>query len=351
MAEEYDIMKPAMAMMMIVVMAAIILPLMAEAAPPSPPVEPTPPGPPTQGEATLYGTVADSVTGGAIAGALVSLNDTYTAYSNSVGQYEITGIALGSYTLKFEKAGYYEMATFSITLQEGITRTDAALVPVPQKAGLYGVVTDRATAEALEAVKVTLWATFIDPETGVVIPGYTFTAYTDSNGRYEIGDIGPGGCLLTFEKEGYGAASVDITLPEGITRVDASLVLTPIPTEPLTFSNVSIEKVTFYDAPVYKTIIFHCTITNPSGVNTTRRLDFMGRTRSFKTGATRTMLVWSFELTLAPGESYNFKWDGNTYGQRTPTAYNGPLVPAGNELCVWLEDEQGNKSAEGCVSG
>lgn len=113
-----------------------------------------------------------------------------------------------------------------------------------------------------------------------------------------------------------------------------------------TFSNVSAKKVTMYDAPAWETIEFYCTITNPNDITVTELLKVMCRW-----GTGNASLQWTFELTLAPGQIYNFKWDGNRYGQRSPDAYNGPLVGRRQRVCMWLEDQEGNKSAEGCVTG
>lgn len=108
-----------------------------------------------------------------------------------------------------------------------------------------------------------------------------------------------------------------------------------------TFSNVSAEKVIMEFAPAWETMNFFCTITNPNPTTATKLLKVMSVVGQ----------EWTFELTLAPGQSSNFSWYGNTYGQRDPDAYNGPLVGRRKRVCMWLEDEQGNKSAEGCVTG
>ena len=113
-----------------------------------------------------------------------------------------------------------------------------------------------------------------------------------------------------------------------------------------TFSNVRAEKVIMESATAWETMNFYCTITNPSSETITRAINVIVR---WEDGSPHWQ--WSFELTLAPEESYNFAWEGNTYGQRDPDAYNGPLVARRQTVCMWLEDEQGNKSAEGCVTG
>jgi len=137
----------------------------------------------------------------------------------------------------------------------------------------------------------------------------------------------------------------DIALVEGDNELNVGMVPIAAP-QPFTFSNVWTKKVIMYDAPAWETMEFYCTVTNPNDVTATELLKVMCR---WGTGS--AYLQWTFELTLAPGQSYNFKWDGNRYGQRDPDAYNGPLVARRQRVCMWLEDEEGNKSAEGCVTG
>ena len=119
-----------------------------------------------------------------------------------------------------------------------------------------------------------------------------------------------------------------------------------VPPSAFTFSNVSAQKVVMESAPAWETMNFYCTITNPSSVTITRTINVMVRW-----GDGSPYWQWSFDLTLDPGQGYLFEWYGNTYGQRDPDAYNGPLVARRQRVCMWLQDEEGNKSAEGCVTG
>ena len=76
----------------------------------------------------------------------------------------------------------------SIVLSEGTNILDVQMVPIPEVANLYGVVTDAETGFPISGVKVTL--------DGLV-------AYTDSGGAYAFVGLSPGGYTITFEKEGY----------------------------------------------------------------------------------------------------------------------------------------------------
>lgn len=62
------------------------------------------PPPPT---ATLQGTVTDADTGYTVADVLVQVVGTvFSAYTNSIGNYSIADIPVGTYTIRFSKEGY-----------------------------------------------------------------------------------------------------------------------------------------------------------------------------------------------------------------------------------------------------
>lgn len=148
--------------------------------------------------------------------------------------------------------------------------------------------------------------------------------------------------------------SDDVTLVAGDNELSVEMVPIAV-APPFTFSNVSASMVTMQDAPAFNTIIYRCRVTNPGSSPATKRLNVMYKSRRYKTydsGWTDwwQTVYWSFDLTLNPGQSYDFVWNGNTYGQRDPDAYNGPLVAMRTDVCMWLEDEEENKSEEGCVS-
>lgn len=118
---------------------------------------------------------------------------------------------------------------------------------------------------------------------------------------------------------------------------------------PFTFSNVWCKKVVLSGAPAWRTIEWYCTITNPNNVSVTQPLKLMKAPQP-SLGYHEPRLHYSFSLTLAPGQSYSFKWDGNA--PRDPRDPGGPQWgPAIGDTpcCLYLEDEQGNKSAQCCV--
>lgn len=128
---------------------------------------------------------------------------------------------------------------------------------------------------------------------------------------------------------------------------ELNVQMIPLVAPAFTFSNVSAERVPLAAAPAWNTMNFYCTITNPNPDTVTKLLNLMLRRRAGE----EPWIWWSFELTLEAGQIYDFAFLGNTYGERTPNAVNGPGIDRDVIACEWLEDEQGNKSREGCVHG
>ena len=81
---------------------------------------------PPAGEAHLYGVVTDTET---IESVKVTI-DGQVAYTDINGEYSFVGLALGSYTIAFEKADY-ETAVSDIVLIEGLNELNVQMVPLP----------------------------------------------------------------------------------------------------------------------------------------------------------------------------------------------------------------------------
>lgn len=101
---EFD-MKPMIGIMMIAIMAALVIPMVAQAAPA--PTTPEPPAP-SPGKANLYGKVTDAATGNPIHQVLVTLDDV-EALTDDSGDYYFTDLTPGAYTITFYKEGYIEI--------------------------------------------------------------------------------------------------------------------------------------------------------------------------------------------------------------------------------------------------
>jgi len=56
--------------------------------------------------ATLYGTVTDAETGLPLVGVIITVDGSLVQYTDSSGYYIFSGLAVGSHSVKFEKAGY-----------------------------------------------------------------------------------------------------------------------------------------------------------------------------------------------------------------------------------------------------
>jgi len=162
----------------------VALAAVARAAPPTPP----------PGLANLYGVVNDAVTGELLPNVLVSLNGVQ-AYTNSKGEYSITEIEPGYYSMKFEKGGY-EVASADVTVVAGDNELNVSLTPIVEVLGrLLGVVTDAHTGAPLNGVRIELWSA---DETELL----TDTT-TNSSGHYSIENIYPSNYSVVFIKEGY----------------------------------------------------------------------------------------------------------------------------------------------------
>ena len=235
---------------------------------------------------------------------MIYLSLTHYAYSNSVGQYEISDVEQGSYVLTAERLGY-ETSITNITLQEDITRVDIVLVPTPtEKAVLHGTVTDTATGGALEGVLVALDA--------------AYSGYTNSNGYYEITDIAFGSYILKFTKEGYNDTVFSVSLSQGIVTVDASL-LAGVPPEADFYmpAEMTVYVTDGMILSMYWKCRFSVTITNNGSIVKTYSL--AGHDNADAIGVTPR--TWSGQITLAPGQSHTWSVEYNIDFDRFPAPY------------------------------
>lgn len=123
-------------------------------------------------------------------------------------------------------------------------------------------------------------------------------------------------------------------------------ILTPVPpVAPFQFSSVSALRVVYTDAPAWATIVFHCTITNPNAQSATERIHvFINNWNKYYAKWSGPMELGYFDLTLLPGESVVFTWDGNLANLQYGT---GPMLSINTTCHMWLQDDLGNKSSEG----
>jgi sugar lactone lactonase YvrE len=155
------------------------------------------PAAPTTGQ--VSGQVVDASTLAPLSGVTIQLaQQSGTQVTNSSGQYSLSSLAPGSYTLTASLAGYTsQQLTVSVTA--GAT-TDAPLIKlgaIPPTVGvLQGTVTDGATGQPLGGVLIT-----------VSDGGNSASATTASNGTYVISGLQPGSITVTATLSGYQTVS------------------------------------------------------------------------------------------------------------------------------------------------
>ncbi len=127
-------------------------------------------------------------------------------------------------------------------------------------------------------------------------------------------------------------------------------VIIEAPLVPFTFSNLSASRTRCQSATAWNTLNFGCTITNPTGRSITHILTPMyrvGTKRGYSDPIARP--EFARELTLSPGQSYNYYLPGNQPALDRCTILLGfsAGVPYGG--CAFLRDENGNDSPQACV--
>lgn len=129
---------------------------------------------------------------------------------------------------------------------------------------------------------------------------------------------------------------------------ESVVIVSPAPSAPFTFSNLSVQRVRCESATAWNTLDFGCTITNPTGGSITHTLTPMYRYGT-KTGYSDPIArpEYAFGLTLGPGESYSYYLPGNQPGRCTMLLGFSAGVPYGG--CAFLRDENGNDSPQACV--
>ena len=177
------------------------------------------------GNASIAGTITDSVTNAPIAGAKVSAGGCGRgATTGDDGTYIIENLAAGDYTVKAMKCGAYAMKAYPTTVhvEEGqaVTGIDIALAPMGGggAGSISGTVYDRATNAPIAGAKVTAG-------------GCMKSAMTAEDGTYTITGLADGSYTVKAMKSGYQCATypdpVVIEAGGAVTGIDFYLVGTP----------------------------------------------------------------------------------------------------------------------------
>lgn len=155
----------------------------------------------------ISGTVKNTA-GAVVVGAKLTATNTTTGVSiapvqtGSTGTYKITAPA-GSYSVKCEAAGYATV-TQTATVVAGKTVTlNFTLTPVPATTGtLTGTVTNAGTGAAIAGAGVTAGS---------------YSAVTDSTGKYTISNMTPASYTVACSAAGYTSQSATASITAGVT--------------------------------------------------------------------------------------------------------------------------------------
>ena len=173
---------------------------------------------PCQGNGTLAGTVTDSGSGAAVAGATVSYSGTGpagpvsgSATTDGSGHYSVAGIAVTSYSMTAQAGGYQSQSATATVGGGSMTTQNFALTT--QATRLSGTVTDASTS---------------NPIAGATVSAGTGSAVTDASGAYTIDGLAPGTYTATATASGYASQSASVTLTAGSTTTQ-NFALAPNP--------------------------------------------------------------------------------------------------------------------------
>lgn len=169
---------------------------------------------------SVSGVVKDAISATALNGATVQVLQGSTivgsTVTNSSGNYSITGISPGSYTLSTSLANY-TTSTVPIVLLSNQTTT-ANINLQPQNGTASGQIKDAVTLSPIQGAAVSFYQ------------GSTLVASTTTNatGNYSLSTLVPGSYTLQISGVNYQTASQAITIQSN-TSTTTNLILQPIP--------------------------------------------------------------------------------------------------------------------------
>jgi len=204
--------------------------------------------------------------------------------------------------------------------------------PEPGKATLYGKVTDKVTGKGIS---------------GVTISYYSTQTPTNAQGEYNIQNVPPGSIDITFGKDGYEPAVVNLALAEGMNTYNLTLEpLTGPPAPAFTFSNIRATILPCGDS-AWMTGNLYGTIHNSNSQQLTKPLRWMWSyfMNANPTNVAGPFQLKTFEVTLAPGASQNFELISNYVDPNDGITYCQFIIGYHQSVNLWIEDEDGNMSA------
>jgi len=156
---------------------------------------------------SISGQVTDATTGTAIGGAIVSYTVTGTTVSattNGNGNYNLTNVPPGTYTLTASAAGYISQSQAVTVVTNATTSQNFSLVILP--GAIAGAVKDSQTGAGIGGASVSYTA-----------GGITTNATADAGGNYNLPNVPPGTYTVTAAATGYGNQSLPVTVASNAT--------------------------------------------------------------------------------------------------------------------------------------
>lgn len=153
---------------------------------------------------SIAGVITDSATNQPIGGSIVALDLSgaviFTAFSDPAGNYLITGIAPGSYTMRVQAQNYQTVIRGVLVLANQTATANFSLSPNP--GSITGVVTNAQTTDPI------IGAVVILDDSGVIVA----TGLSDGDGRYVVSGIAPGNYFIHAEASGYQSLVQGVTV-------------------------------------------------------------------------------------------------------------------------------------------
>ena len=156
--------------------------------------------PATTGE--VLGSVVDDATNQSLADATIQVveNTSLSTTSNTSGNFSLTGIPAGSYTLRVSKVGYdAKQATLQVVAGQSINLGAVRLKVSAFTATVSGVIKDNFGSLVVDAL------VSVGVNNGI----------TNSQGQYQIAGISPGTATITASKINYQNASATVAFEAG----------------------------------------------------------------------------------------------------------------------------------------
>lgn len=174
---------------------------------------------------SITGRIIDVTNGEPIPGVLVVIPGTgVRAETNELGEFSVSGIAVGLYRLQLSHPDYNPaVGDFTVMRAGGFQTAMQPVVRVGDEliTGIMGELSDRNTGNALAGASVR-------------VNGGQAGTLTDGRGRFLLDELSPGQHLIEFRQFGYSTRLDTLTVVAGrVTNVTASLSVDPLEMEPL----------------------------------------------------------------------------------------------------------------------